>query len=136
MTSENKGVKEMTGGCACGAVRYTITGDPGFSFLCHCRRCQQVTGTGHAPGFKVDNKDITITGQLKSYDVPSDSGAMASHKFCPECGSPVISATERFPEACSVYAGSLDDPSLYKPQAAIFRETAQPWDHVDPELLD
>lgn len=38
-----------TGGCACGAIRYSIAGEPVFSNDCHCRDCQRESGTGHGP---------------------------------------------------------------------------------------
>ncbi len=125
----------LSGGCACGAVRYKITGEPGFSFLCQCRRCQRATGSGHAPGFKVDFSQLSLTGELSSYEVEADSGYAVRHQFCPTCGSPILSATLRFPDSCSIYAGSLDDPAIFKPQTAIFRDSGQPWDYLDPALL-
>ena len=39
--------KAYTGGCACGAVRYEISGEPMFSNDCQCRDCQHKSGTGH-----------------------------------------------------------------------------------------
>jgi hypothetical protein len=83
---------------------------------------------------KVDLKDLTVTGTLASYEVEADSGFLVRHEFCPKCGSPVLSATQQFPESASIYAGSLDDPSRFRPQAVIFSSSAQPWDYVDPRL--
>ena len=36
-----------TGGCACGAIRYQISGEPLFQNDCQCRDCQRKSGTGH-----------------------------------------------------------------------------------------
>ena len=36
---------EMTGGCACGKVRYTAQVDNDEAYLCHCRMCQRATGS-------------------------------------------------------------------------------------------
>jgi hypothetical protein len=33
-----------------------------------------------------------------------------------------------------ISAGSLDDPSWYKPAMDIFTASAQPWDYMNPEL--
>lgn len=30
-----------TGGCACGAIRYEITGEPAVMVDCQCRQCQR-----------------------------------------------------------------------------------------------
>ncbi|MEM7525797.1 MAG: GFA family protein [Pseudomonadota bacterium] len=124
----------MQGGCNCGAVRYRIDGEAGFSFLCHCRRCQRATGSGHAPGMKVERDQIAITGRLAAWSTTAETGAAVTHEFCGTCGSPLFSSTDRFPTSLSVYAASLDDPSLFAPQAAIFTGARQPWDHVDPAL--
>ena len=32
--------KPMTGGCACGAVRYQLKNQPWDAGWCHCRTCQ------------------------------------------------------------------------------------------------
>ena len=36
-----------TGGCACGAIRFEIAGEPLFQNDCQCRDCQRMSGTGH-----------------------------------------------------------------------------------------
>src|SRR2546421_1924 len=36
-----------TGGCACGVIRYEISGEPLASNDCQCRDCQRKSGTGH-----------------------------------------------------------------------------------------
>ena len=87
----------LTGGCLCGAIRYEVSGPPDFSFICQCRRCQRITGTGHAPAFKVDRDRIAIKGTPKSYESPADSGATVTSHFCGSCGAPLFSATSRFP---------------------------------------
>ncbi len=126
---------KLVGGCGCGAVRYEITSEPGFSFLCQCRNCQRATGTGHAPSFVVERENWSVTGNLTSYETESDSGHRVSRDFCPVCGSPVFGTTSQFPATLIVFAASLDDPSVFKPQRAIFTASAQPWDYIDPSLV-
>jgi hypothetical protein len=42
---------KMTGGCACGKVRYSVGIDADEAYLCHCRMCQRATGSTSI-GFK------------------------------------------------------------------------------------
>ena len=124
----------MTGGCACGAVRYEARGPVAFAFNCHCRKCQRATGGGHASAFAVDRANITLTGEVRQFAQPSDSGAMTHAGFCPACGSPILSRTERFPDRVYLYAATLDDPARFAPQFAVFADAAQPWDPVRADL--
>lgn len=128
MANEEEKLDLTTGGCMCGSVRYEINWNPGFSFLCQCRRCQQATGGGHAPGFKIERAQLTVSGEIRGFERKADSGHMARHEFCPNCGSPLFSSTSRFPDSISVYAGSLDDPSVFAPQQIIHESEGQPWD--------
>lgn len=124
----------ITGGCACGQVRYEISGEPGFSFHCQCRKCQRASGTGHASIFIVTAEAITATGILGAYTQSSDSGHDTAAHFCPTCGSPVLNRADRFPESRYIHAASLDDPALFKPERVMFRAPGQAWDYIDPEL--
>jgi len=38
-------MREMTGGCLCGQVRYSANADPAIVAVCHCKNCQKQTGT-------------------------------------------------------------------------------------------
>ena len=37
-------LKPKTGGCMCGAVRYTVSGEPIWVGHCHCESCRAHTG--------------------------------------------------------------------------------------------
>lgn len=39
--------KTFSGGCLCGAVRYTCTRAPVAGAHCHCLDCRRTSGTGH-----------------------------------------------------------------------------------------
>jgi hypothetical protein len=39
--------ESYSGGCACGAIRYEISGEPMVMSDCQCRDCQRKSGTGH-----------------------------------------------------------------------------------------
>ena len=123
--------ERVGGGCACGAVRYETTGNWEFSFKCHCRKCQRATGTGHAPAFAVPSSETKLSGPIKYFAHVADNGAKTRTGFCPECGSPLVSSTERFPDRIYLLAGTLDDPAVFEPQFTVFESEAQPWDRAD-----
>jgi hypothetical protein len=41
---------------------------------------------------------------------------------------------ERLPDVLGLQAGSLDDPSMYRPVMEVFTSSAQLWDHMDPKV--
>ncbi len=127
---------ECQGGCACGAVRYRINGEFGSAFLCHCRRCQHLTGTGHAASFVVDRDKVELTGDLSTYGDKADSGFDVVHRFCGTCGAPIWGTTTRMPGRVFIFAGSLDDPSVFEPKQVVYREAAPPWDRTGLTPLD
>jgi len=122
------------GGCACGAIRYKSEAEPIFSFHCQCRQCQQATGTGHASAFIMPADRVRITGEIAFFERTASNGHIVAQGFCATCGSPVLNRNSGYPDNVYIHAGSLDDPSLFKPERVIFRADAQPWDMMDPAL--
>ena len=125
----------LTGGCACGAIRYECDAEPLLALNCHCRDCQRANGTAFAAIVRVSAAAFKVTkGAPKFYTVTGDSGNQVSRGFCLECGSPLFSRLSGMPDVVGVRVGSLDDPSRYHPTMDIFVTSAQPWDYMNPEL--
>jgi hypothetical protein len=124
----------FTGGCICGGVRYECAADPIAMGNCHCRDCQRASGSAYAPALLVPASAVTITGEVKYYDVTGDSGGIVSRGFCPTCGTRLFGKPAAGAGIISIMVGSLDDPSWYRPQADIYTASAQPWDHMNPDL--
>ncbi len=127
--------EQLTGGCACGAVRYEISGAPEFEFICHCRHCQQASGSGHGAGMVVSKQALELTGDVTFHDRESDSGTTVSRGFCRKCGCPVLNRNSGYPDTVYVQAGSLDEPEKFSPQKSLFAASAPPWDHVIPDPI-
>jgi hypothetical protein len=124
-----------TGGCACRAVRYEILDEPLAMNDCQCRDCQQRSGTGHGSYLTFPSKSrVSVEGQASFWDVPSDSGNVKKHAFCPRCGSPVYLTFARMPELFTIHAASLDDPRRYQPRALTYASRGHAWDPIDPTL--
>ena len=127
--------KAYTGGCACGAIRYEIPGEPVAMNDCQCRDCQRISGTGHGSYLTFAGRtDVKLEGAATHRDVVGDSGNTKTHAFCPTCGSPVYLTFAAMPNLFTVHAASLDDPSRYKPQMATYAIRGHAWDRLDPAL--
>lgn len=117
----------MKGGCLCGAVRYDISNDATPSAICHCRNCQKQSGSSFSIALLVNAADFTMTGTLKRYEDQNDEGRPIYREFCETCGSPVVSRSPVRSDRIAVKAGTLDDPSVLRPQLQVWCDSAQPW---------
>lgn len=94
----------MNGSCLCGAVTFTLTGQPRDVIACHCTQCRKTSGHFVA-ATSVPDEDLQVTGEaaLTWYR----SSPEAQRAFCSVCGSQLFwkpANTDRV----SVMAGSLD----------------------------
>jgi hypothetical protein len=126
----------FTGGCLCGAVRYECTAEPTVMLKCHCRDCQHATGGPFAPAVLVPAKAFKLTkGALQYHCMPREKGGQHKRGFCAECGGRVTGGESETPSGMiGVLAGTLDDPSEFRPTMDIFISDAQPWDQMEPSL--
>lgn len=117
----------LTGGCLCGAVCYSSPGPVLFSIVCHCRDCQRASGSGGVPVLGVPRPSFSYTGAVKQSRITGGSGLAAVRNFCPDCGSLLFGTPESAPEMVTIYAGSLDDASLFAPTDALFAGQRPHW---------
>lgn len=124
-----------TGGCACGAVRYTIAAEPIFENHCQCRDCQQRSGTGHGSYLSfLCRSEAAITGETAEWRVTADSGRDKLYAFCPRCGTPTHLTFPAMPKLIAVPAASLDDPTRFHPAALTYAIRGEAWDPIDETL--
>jgi hypothetical protein len=123
----------LTGGCLCGAIRYTVSVPITELRMCHCRDCQKSTGTAGSVNAMIKSDTIRITqGTPKRYSVTADSGRTLHRFFCGDCGSPLFSRRELTPENTGLRIGTLDDSSNMRITANIWTTSARPWAYIDP----
>ena len=128
-------MRTISGGCACGAIRYACSGEPTFALNCHCRDCQRESGSAFIPVLGVPKSAFTvIQGTPRSFTVTADSGYLTARLFCGDCGSPLYGLPSSAPDLVTIRVGSLDDPSVFRPSQNIYTARAQPWDYMDPAL--
>ena len=118
----------FSGGCLCGAIRYTCDAEPAMAGHCHCEDCRRSSGSGHSSHLAVPASSVKLTGDAKGYDRPADSGNMVTRAFCPDCGAPVFSRNVAMPDLIFLRASSLDDLEVFQPQMHVFVMRAASWD--------
>jgi hypothetical protein len=126
--------KKLSGGCACGAIHYECNVDPVLMLNCHCRDCQQASGGAYAAIVAVPKAAVKMRGEPRYHKIVGKAGKAVERGFCPTCGSQVTVKLERLPDVLGLQAGSLDDPSIYRPVMDVFTSSAQLWDHMDPNV--
>ncbi len=124
----------ITGGCLCGAVRYTLSSLPKGTGLCHCRTCQRATGSGYFPFLFLVEDDLEITGDVTEFASIGSSGKQIKRAFCKTCGTTLFGRFELFPGYRTVSASSLDNPAEFSPQVNMWVQDKQPWDALDMSL--
>jgi hypothetical protein len=79
---------------------------------------------------------FTVQGETKGYAVHHASGRTSVRYFCPAWGSLLYGTAENAPNAISIYAGTLDDPSVFRPEAVIFKRDRHAWDITASTLTE
>ena len=103
---------QMSGGCACGRIRYTASVDPDEAYLCHCRMCQRSTGS-------VSIAFVNAKLDAMSWEREPDwyeSSPIARRPFCSQCGTSLGFRFKEGSDKMDLTVASFDDPSPFKPK--------------------
>ena len=125
---------DRLGGCLCGSLRYEADGAPAMSGHCYCRDCRKSSGSGFIAFMVYPASTVRFRGQTVQFVSCSARGAEAVRNFCPVCGSLVFGGRVGKAESHTLYAGTLDDPSVFEPQIAIFNRDRPQWSPIPPGL--
>ncbi|KAF7550446.1 hypothetical protein G7Z17_g5695 [Cylindrodendrum hubeiense] len=74
--SEKKDLLPLTGGCACGLIRYQLTQPPILVHCCYCTACQRQTGSAFALNAIIESTALV--------QLPSASPSVAGNPAAPE----------------------------------------------------
>lgn len=107
----------LEGGCHCGAIRYTVSGDPVYHALCHCSDCRGHAGAPMVSWSAFPAAAVTVTkGTPKSYE----SSAEGRRQFCGDCGTGLFFTNATvLPGLIDVQSSTLDDPEALAPQIQV-----------------
>jgi len=127
-------VKPCTGGCLCGALRYEADGAPSGAGYCCCADCRRASGSGFIPFMNFPGSAVRFTGQTRPFRSRSFRDTTSVRNSCPVCSSLVFGGEVGESDSFTIYAGSLDDPTLFQPRIAIFVRDRPAWVELPPGL--
>ena len=104
--------EQMTGGCACGRVRYSARIAPDEAYLCHCRMCQRSSGAISLALVNVMLADVQWEREPDWYD----SSPIAVRPYCRECGTSLGFKFKDGSDKMDLTVASFDDPSPFRPK--------------------
>ena len=108
-----------TGGCLCGAVRYSVRGDPVHVRCCHCANCRKESGSAFTVYAVWPADAFELSGEIALYD---------GRGFCPRCGSRILDRADSDDTLVEIRIGSLDDaPFQLKPDDEIWVRRRESW---------
>jgi len=108
-----------TGGCLCGAVRYSVRGEPVHVGRCHCADCRKESGSA-----------FTVYGQwpVEAFEVSGEVSSYEGRGFCPRCGSRLFDPVGSGDPLVEIRLGTLDDPPFeLKPEAEVWVKRRESW---------
>jgi hypothetical protein len=120
----------LTGGCLCGAVRFSCDEPPSLVSYCHCRMCQKQTGAPFSVMANFSRDALKWSGKPRKL---RRSSPLAVRGFCADCGSP-LSFEYGDSDHISVSVGALDHPQRVTPTQHGGIESKIPWVTIDEHL--
>jgi len=116
------------GGCFCGSVRYRLRAAPMFVHCCHCRDCQQQTGSGFAINALIETDRVALlSGAPEPVAMRTESGRPHDIHRCPVCKVAVWSDYGRRAGLRFVRVTTLDEPGRLPPDVHIYTRSKLPW---------
>jgi len=116
--------RSHTGGCQCGAVRFTAEGEPKFVARCHCASCRRATGAEFSTWVGWSRLQVDWQGKERQAYA---SSAGVQRGFCGTCGTPLSYSGEKWPGETHLLIGLFDAPQDFPPKGDAFKDEALPW---------
>jgi hypothetical protein len=108
-------MRQISGGCLCGKVRFEATGPPYRVGVCHCMDCRKIHGSLFHASAIFPAESVVIQGETRSY---------AGRHFCPVCGSTVFGRSD---DEIELNLGSMDSPSQFSPTYELWTVRRESW---------
>lgn len=124
--------KSYEGGCLCGHIRFTASGEPRNPHTCSCKMCQRHSGALTQAWVEFDKEQVTWDGPGGEPSLWRSSD-MSSRSFCSICGS-TLGAIDDAP-VIALVLGVFDSNNrlALKPEAHSYRSQQPKWWNVTAE---
>lgn len=122
----------LNGSCACGNVRYLISGQLiGPVTYCHCWRCRKHSGSSFGTTAGINAHEFSITqGELRSWE--SSPGVHRFFASC--CGSPIYKRDDHAPGILGFRLGTLDTDPCVSVEEHFMVGSKAPWVEIHDNL--
>ena len=120
---------KIDGKCQCGDVTYEAEADPNQTYICNCTDCQTLAGSAFRWSVIIPESDFNLlTGKLKTFNKPSESGELLPLLFCPKCGSSLYSIYIREgARFFNVRVPTARQHAELSPKKQYWKRSAQKW---------
>lgn len=124
----------LTGGCACGAVRFELSEPLTSATYCHCTRCQRRTGTAASANGAARQSSFQVVRGEDRLSAWKPEGGWEKW-FCGSCGSALFSRNPADHSRIGVRLGAIDGDPGIRPSARQFVAYAAPWETIPDDGL-
>ncbi|WP_461522045.1 GFA family protein [Porticoccus sp.] len=125
----------IPGSCQCGHITYELLAPPLKVIACHCRECQKLSTSAFSLTAMVEHDALKVSGQLKHWERPSDSGNTNCAKFCPHCGNRIYHFNPDQPNIIKLKPSTLADTRIIQPTLHVWVSEKQDWFQI-PEGVE
>lgn len=122
------------GSCLCGAVTFSVSGQPSRWYQCHCSRCRRGRSAVHGSNTFYPSEQFTWRSgrdRVRLYKVPE--AARFAVAFCTQCGGSTPVERENVPFVL-VPAALFDSDPGARPAAHIFVGSKASWYEITDGL--
>ena len=116
----------VSGGCFCGAIRFSISLPTLFCGHCHCSMCRRSHGAGFVTWIAVARSQFALEGGQAEL-VRFRSSDHGTRSFCSRCGSTLFCESNKHPDQIDIVLANLAGPIDRLPQAHLYFDDRVDW---------